>query len=159
MSNSLKTNSARLLLLISIIFSSPKIFIYNADILSYVNIQFIFIFALRISSPQTNFNYLWFLFLASLINDVLTGLTLGTSGLIFLTIHAVASFQASIKLRSIFLSEWIAFGVAMIFAFLILGIIDQIIGFDISYNKFLLNFLFTILAYPIFWYPITKLYA
>jgi len=159
MSNSLKTNSARLLLLISIIFSSPKIFIYNADILSYINIQFILIFALRISSPQTNFNYLWFLFLASLINDVLTGLTLGTSGLIFLTIHAVASFQASIKLRSIFLSEWFAFVVAMIFAFLILGIIDQIIGFDISYNKFLLNFLFTILAYPIFWYPITKLYA
>ena len=159
MSNSLKTNSARLLLLISIIFSSPKIFIYNADILSYINIQFILIFALRISSPQTNFNHLWFLFLASLINDVLTGLTLGTSGLIFLTIHAVASFQASIKLRSIFLSEWCAFGVAMIFAYLILGIIDQIVGFDISYNKFLLNFLFTILAYPIFWYPITKLYA
>ena len=159
MSNSLKTNSARLLLLISIIFSSPKIFIYNADILSYINIQFILIFALRISSPQTNFNHVWFLFLASLINDVLTGLTLGTSGLIFLTIHAVASFQASIKLRSIFLSEWFAFGVAMIFAYLILGIIDQIIGFDISYNKFLLNFLFTILAYPIFWYPITKLYA
>ena len=86
MSNSLKTNSARLLLLISIIFSSPKIFIYNADILSYINIQFILIFALRISSPQTNFNYVWFLFLASLINDVLTGLTLGTSGLIFLII-------------------------------------------------------------------------
>ena len=159
MSNSLKKNSARLLLLISIIFSSPKIFIYNADILTYINIQFILIFALRISSPQTNFNNLWFLFLASLINDVLTGLTLGTSGLIFLTIHAVASFQASIKLRNIFLSEWFAFGIAMIIAYLILGIIDLIIGFDLSYSKFLLNFLFTILAYPIFWYPITKLYA
>jgi hypothetical protein len=34
MSNSLKKNSARLLLLISIIFSSPKIFLYNADILT-----------------------------------------------------------------------------------------------------------------------------
>jgi hypothetical protein len=109
MSNSLKKNSARLLLLISIIFSSPKVFVYNADILTYINIQFILIFALRISSPQTNFNNLWFLFLASLINDVLTGLTLGTSGLIFLTIHAVASFQASIKLRSIFLIRMVCF--------------------------------------------------
>ena len=70
-----------------------------------------------------------------------------------------SNYNISKLLEAIFLSEWFAFGVAMIFAYLMLGIIDQIIGFDISYNKFLLNFLFTILAYPIFWYPITKLYA
>ena len=156
MTNNIKTNLARLLLLLSVILSTPQFIIFNENVISFINVQLILIFVLRICSPSTNFKNLWFLSIVSLVNDSLSGLTFGTTGILYLIILSVASFQASIKLRSIFLSEWIAFIIALVLAYVSLILIDLMTGSSFSVSEILLNYIFTIIVYPFIWYPLSR---
>jgi len=156
MTNNIKTNLARLLLLLSVILNTPQFIIFDKNVISFVNIQLALIFVLRICSPSTNFKNLWFLSIVSLVNDSLSGLTFGTTGILYLIILSVASFQASIKLRSIFLSEWIAFIIALVLAYVSLILIDLMTGANFSVSEILLNYIFTIIVYPFIWYPLSR---
>lgn len=156
MTNNIKTNLARLLLLLSVILSTPQFIIFDENVISFINIQLVLIFVLRICSPSTNFKNLWFLSIVSLINDSLSGLTFGTTGILYLIILSVASFQASIKLRSIFLSEWIVFIIALVLAYVSLILIDLMTGANFSVSEILLNYIFTIIVYPFIWYPLSR---
>lgn len=156
MTNNIKTNLARLLLLLSVILSTPQFIIFDENVISFINIQLVLIFVLRICSPSTNFKNLWFLSILSLVNDSLSGLTFGTTGILYLIILSVASFQASIKLRSIFLSEWIAFIIALVLAYVSLILIDLMTGVNFSVSEILLNYIFTIIVYPFIWYPLSR---
>ena len=156
MTNNIKTNLARLLLLLSVVLSTPQFVIFDENVISLINIQLVLIFVLRICSPSTNFKNLWFLSIVSLVNDSLSGLTFGTTGILYLIILSVASFQASIKLRSIFLSEWIAFIIALVLAYVSLILIDLMTGANFSVSEILLNYIFTIIVYPFIWYPLSR---
>ena len=156
MSNSFKTNLARILLLLSVVVTGPSINVFGQNIFGFINIQLILIFTLRICSPSTNFKNIWFLSIVSLINDSLTGLIFGTTGILYLIVLSVASFQASIKLRSIFISEWIAFSVAMVLAYAMLILLEYLSGVNFAIAPLVLNYLFTVIAYPLFWFPLAR---
>ena len=120
---------ATIVLFLSVLLSSVEITIVGKPISNYVNIQLILIYVFKISYPGLNFGKGIFLFLISIINDVLNGLWFGTSGILYFIVFGVAAFQASIKLRSLFISEWISFGFSLIFAYAIF------FGLEILYNQ------------------------
>jgi len=94
----------------------------------------------------------------SIFNDVLNGLLFGTSAILYLVIHSFASFQASIKLRSIFISEWIAFSLSLLVAYIFLFGLDYLANLKFSFSLIGINFILTILVYPVAWIIIGKLF-
>ena len=117
------------------------------------------IFAFKLANPNANFGKGVLLFIVSIINDALQGLTLGTSGLLYFTIFAVATFQAGIKLRNLFLSEWVAFIFAVTCCYIILYLIETIFyETAFPFTLYGLNFAFTVLAYPVCWVLIHKIF-
>jgi len=160
---------ATIVLLLSVLISSFEINILGKPISNYTNIQLILIYIFKISNPGLNFGKGVFLFLISIINDVLNGLWFGTSGILYFIVFAVAAFQASIKLRSFFISEWISFGVSLIIAYCVFfGL--EFLHHEVIYKNvqvarhhmseilpLLTNFIITLLVYPIFWFIISKL--
>ena len=162
---------ATIVLLLSVLISSFEINILGKPISNYTNIQLILIYIFKISNPGLNFGKGVFLFLISIINDVLNGLWLGTSGILYFIVFAVAAFQASIKLRSFFISEWISFGVSLIIAYCVFFGLEFLHHETIYKNiqaahdhmpeimPLLTNFIITLLVYPIFWFIISKLFS
>ena len=160
---------ATIILLLSVLISSFEISILGKPISNYVNLQLILIYVFKISNPGLNFGKGIFLFLISIINDVLNGLLFGTSGILYFIVFAVAAFQASIKLRSFFISEWISFGVSLIIAYCVFFGLEflhhETVYKNVQTNHshmseivpLLTNFIITLLVYPIFWFTISKL--
>ena len=160
---------ATIILLLSVLISSFEITILGKPISNYVNLQLILIYVFKISNPSLNFGKGIFLFLISIINDVLNGLWFGTSGILYFIVFAVAAFQASIKLRSFFISEWISVGVSLIIAYCVFFGLEFLHHETIYKNAqtahfhmseivpLLTNFIITLLVYPIFWFIISKL--
>ena len=122
-------------LLVVTIMGSTNISLYGKTLGELVTLQFIVIFAFKLANPNANFGKGVLLFIVSIINDALQGLTLGTSGLLYFTIFAVATFQAGIKLRNLFLSEWVAFIFAVTCCYIILYLIETIFYLKGDMNK------------------------
>jgi len=160
---------ATIVLLLSVLTSSFEITILGKPISNYANIQLILIYVFKISNPGLNFGKGIFLFLISIISDVLNGLWFGTTGVLYFIVFAVAAFQASIKLRSFFISEWISFGVSLIIAYCVFFGLEflhhETVYKNVQTNHshmseivpLLTNFIITLLVYPIFWFTISKL--
>jgi len=160
---------ATIVLLLSVLISSFEITILGKPISNYANIQLILIYVFKISNPGLNFGKGIFLFLISIISDVLNGLWFGTTGVLYFIVFAVAAFQASIKLRSFFISEWISFGVSLIIAYCVFFGLEflhhETVYKNVQTNHshmseivpLLTNFIITLLVYPIFWFTISKL--
>lgn len=148
---------ATIVLFLSVLLSSVEITIVGKPISNYVNIQLILIYVFKISYPGLNFGKGIFLFLISIINDVLNGLWFGTSGILYFIVFAVAAFQASIKLRSLFISEWISFGFSLIFAYAIFFGLEILYNHHLQISQISINLLLTLMVYPIFWYVISRL--
>ena len=160
---------ATIVLLLSVLISSFEITVLGKSISNYANIQLILIYVFKISNPGLNFGKGVFLFLISIISDVLNGLWFGTSGILYFIVFAVAAFQASIKLRSFFISEWISFGVSLIIAYCVFFGLEflhhETVYKNVQTNHshmseivpLLTNFIITLLVYPIFWFTISKL--
>ena len=160
---------ATIVLLLSVLISSFEISILGKPISNYINLQLILIYVFKISNPSLNFGKGIFLFLISIISDVLNGLWFGTSGVLYFIVFAVAAFQASIKLRSFFISEWISFGVSLIIAYCVFFGLEflhhETVYKNVQTNHshmseivpLLTNFIITLLVYPIFWFTISKL--
>ena len=104
-----------------------------------------------------NFGKGIYLFLISIINDSLNGLFFGTSAILYFIVFAVAAFQSSIKLRSIFLSEWISFGVSLILAYSVFFGLIKLSGEDIILSSISVNFIITLIGYPVFWFSIVNI--
>ena len=148
---------ASIILLFSILINSIDINVLGKPVSHFINIQLILIYAFKISNPNLNFAKGILLFVLSIINDVLIGHYFGTSGLLFFIVFAVAAYQGSIKLRSIFVSEWISFSIAIFLAYLVFFGIEYIYQHKISVSQILINLALTIFIYPIFWIVISKL--
>ena len=148
---------ASVVLLITVLIGSVNIEILGKQISYYINLQLILIYLFKITNPNLNFGKGIYLFLISIINDSLNGLFFGTSAILYFIVFAVAAFQSSIKLRSIFLSEWISFGVSLILAYSVFFGLIKLSGEDIILSSISVNFILTLIGYPVFWFFIVNI--
>jgi hypothetical protein len=148
---------ASVVLLITVLIGSVNIEILGKQISYYINLQLILIYLFKITNPNLNFGKGIYLFLISIINDSLNGLFFGTSAILYFIVFAVAAFQSSIKLRSIFLSEWISFGVSLILAYSVFFGLIKLSGEDIILSSISVNFIITLIGYPVFWFSIVNI--
>ena len=148
---------ASVVLLITVLIGSINLEIMGKQISYYINLQLILIYLFKISNPTLNFGKGIYLFLISIINDSLNGLFFGTSAILYFIVFAVAEFQSSIKLRSIFLSEWISFGVSLILAYSVFFGLIKLSGEDIILSSISVNFILTLIGYPVFWFSIVNI--
>lgn len=148
---------ASIILLITVLIGSVNVEILGKQLSYYINLQLILIYSFKITNPNLNFGKGIYLFLISIINDSLNGLFFGTSAILYFIVFAVAAFQSSIKLRSIFLSEWISFGVALILAYSVFFGLIKLSGEDIILSSISVNFILTLIGYPVFWFLIANM--
>lgn len=158
MFNFIKKYIASLVLLITVLLGSINIDVLGKPVSYYFNLQLILIYIFKISNPNLNFGKGIFLFLISIVNDSLNGLFFGTSAILYFIVFAVAAFQSSIKLRSIFIAEWISFGVALIIAYVIFFGLINLSGENVLIINIGLNFLITLICYPLIWFIISFLF-
>ncbi len=149
---------ASIVLLITVLIGSLNIEILGKQISYYINLQLILIYLFKISNPNLNFGKGFYLFLISIVNDSLNGLFFGTSAILYFIVFSVAAFQSSIKLRSIFLSEWISFGISLILAYSVFFGLITFSGEDIILSSIGINLIFTLIGYPVFWFLITNIF-
>ena len=149
---------ASIILLITVLIGSVNVEILGKQLSYYINLQLILIYLFKISNPNLNFGKGIYLFLISIINDSLNGLFFGTSAILYFIVFAVAAFQSSIKLRSIFLSEWISFGVSLILAYSVFFGLIKLSGEDIILSSISVNFIITLIGYPVFWFFIVNIF-
>ena len=148
---------ASVVLLITVLIGSINLEIMGKQISYYINLQLILIYLFKISNPNLNFGKGIYLFLISIINDSLNGLFFGTSAILYFIVFGVAAFQSSIKLRSIFLSEWISFGLSLILAYSVFFGLIKLSGEDIILSSISVNFILTLIGYPVFWFSIVNI--
>jgi len=148
----------QIVLLITVLIGSLNIEILGKQISYYINLQLILIYLFKISNPNLNFGKGFYLFLISIVNDTLNGLFFGTSAILYFIVFSVAAFQSSIKLRSIFLSEWISFGVSLILAYLVFFGLIKLSGEDVILSSISINFILTLIGYPVFWLLIVNIF-
>ncbi len=158
MFNFIKNYIASLVLLITVLLGSINIEVLDKPVSYYFNLQLILIYIFKISNPNLNFGKGIFLFLISIVNDSLNGLFFGTTAILYFIVFAVAAFQSSIKLRSIFIAEWISFGVALIIAYVIFFGLINLSGENVLIINIGLNFLITLICYPLIWFIIVILF-
>tara|TARA_B110000902_G_C14241229_1_gene562510 strand:+ start:220 stop:735 length:516 start_codon:yes stop_codon:yes gene_type:complete len=92
-------------------------------------------------------------FLAGIINDVVIGITLGTSSLSFLVLIFFTTYIRNATLRSRMASEWLAFIPALFFSNLVYYIIiNNFSHMSFYYVELLRSTFFTFLFFPIFYY-------
>ena len=159
MFNFIKKYIASLVLLITVLLGSINIEVLDKPVSYYFNLQLILIYIFKISNPNLNFGKGIFLFLISIVNDSLNGLFFGTTAILYFIVFAVAAFQSSIKLRSIFIAEWISFGVALIIAYVIFFGLINLSGENVLIINIGLNFLITLICYPLIWFIISFLFV
>ena len=154
----IKKYIASIVLLLSIVISTIDVDMLGKPLSNYINLQLILIYVFKISNPSLNFGRGFFLFLISIINDVLNGLLFGTTGLLYFIVFAVAAFQSSIKLRSIFISEWMSFAASLIFAYLVFFGLEILHNHHLLFSQVSINLVLTLVAYPVLWLLLTKIF-
>ena len=113
------------------------------------NFVYILIFYWTLKNPQ----YLSYgsIFLAGLVNDIVTGLPIGISSLCYLLICAVTAYLRNITLTPNFMNDWLSF----LFTILLVNSIqvmslDLIFSIDVNYIRYSINSGFTFIFYPLF---------
>ena len=94
-----------------------------------------------------------YLFIAGLFNDVIAGLPMGISSLLFLLLCGFASYLRNITLRPNLIKDWIFFLITI----LVLNSLSYIslvfiFDYEINYTDKFINILFTFLFYIFFRY-------
>ena len=93
------------------------------------------------------------LFIAGLFNDVIVGLPMGISSLLFLLLCGFASYLRNITLRPNLVKDWIFFLITLLiinsFSFISLVFIFE---YDINHTNSIVNTLFTFIFYIFFTY-------
>ena len=144
----------------SLMFYLPTMFLFlsvlNEIDLNYLEIEYfsfnfayILIFYWTLKNPY----YLGYgsVFLAGLINDVVTGIPIGISSFCYLLICAVTAYLRNITLSPNFINDWIS----LLFTILLVNSIevmslDLIFSIDVSYMRYFINSGFTFVFYPLF---------
>jgi cell shape-determining protein MreD len=119
------------------------------EILSF-NLQLIVIYFWMLKTPSVIGN--GHIFFAGIINDVITGLPLGTSSLSYLVVSLVAAYIRSVSVKMTLPTDWFTFGIAVFFSNLtFLVLLSNFTTRTVLYTDLFYNSLFTILFFPFFW--------
>ena len=122
----------------------------NLDFFS-INFVHILIFYWSLKNPK----YLpyGYIFLAGLVNDVITGIPIGISSLCYLLMCVITAYIRNITLRPIFFNDWMFFLLSLFLVNSIqMLILDLFFLIEINYFKYSINIVFTFLLYPLFVY-------
>ena len=113
------------------------------------NFVYILIFYWTLKNPD----YLGYgsIFIAGLINDVVTGIPIGISSLCYLLICAVTAYLRNITLRPNFINDWISllFTILLVNSIQVMSL-DLIFSIDVNYMRYSINSGFTFVFYPLF---------
>src|SRR5210317_666624 len=140
------------ILIILLIMLAPPISIEafgNQQLYKYLNLEYIVIYFFSFN----RFKYFRALplFIFGIIVDSLVGNFLGISSIAFLILYKIAIYQNTIQVRSIFISEWIAFGLAIFVVYVVELVMFYLTDVKTDIQAFVLNFIGSFLLYPIFW--------
>ena len=114
------------------------------------NFQFIIIYYWTLRDPSV-LGY-GFVFLCSIINDVILSLPLGTSPLSYLFVSLVAAYVRNATVRSTLITDWFTFVVAVLIGnFITYFLLKKFTVMEIEYASMFFNSLFTFILYPVFW--------
>lgn len=141
---------AFLLIIFTIFFNSIfSEFSITSNINKFFNIQYALIYFFCFN----RFKYfsISVLFVLGLINDSLLGTPFGMSAAVYMLIYKIAVYQYNIKLRSIFTSEWLAFGLSILAAYSLVVVIFYMINQSFDYELYIYNFLGSFFIYPVLW--------
>ena len=117
----------------------------------YFNIQLIIIYFWVSKRPEVLGS--GHIFIAGLINDVVTGIPLGLSSLTYLVVSLVANYIKNMTVNIRITTDMFTFFIAIFFSNLTLFLLltkfsDATVSFtEISYNTF-----FTLVFFPFFWF-------
>ena len=113
------------------------------------NFVYILIFYWTLKSPH----YLSYgsIFIAGLVNDVVTGLPIGISSLCYLLICTVTAYLRNITLTPNFMNDWLSllFTILLVNSIQVMSL-DLIFSIDVNYMRYFINSGFTFVFYPLF---------
>jgi len=92
-----------------------------------------------------------------LVSDSITGIPFGTSSLAYMTIYKIAVYQETIRLRTVFLSEWAALGMALLIAYSIVLVTIYLSGASFNIFIHIYNFIGSLILYPFIWFILKSL--
>ena len=96
------------------------------------------------------------IFLAGLINDVVTGFPLGLSSLYYLTVSRVATYVKNMTVNTRITTDWFTFFIAIFFSNLISFILlSNFSEIAVSVTEMSYNTFFTLIFFPFFWFLFT----
>ena len=130
--------------------------VFNEFDFNYLKIEYFsfnFVHILIFYWTLKNPNLLGYLsvFLAGVINDVVTGLPMGVSSLSYLLICAVTAYIRNITLRPNFIQDWISFFLTvLVINSLQILILEFIFLTKLDYEIYFLNLGLTFMLYPLF---------
>ena len=132
-------------------------FSLSLNLYKFSNITYVLIYFFTFH----NYKYFSFttMFVIGLISDSISGIPFGTSSIAYMVIYRIAVFQETIKLRSVFLSEWVALGSALFIAYAIVLITLFLSSksFDVLIHT--KNFLGSFALYPFIWFVFKILFS
>jgi len=145
--NKILTSAPILILFISVL----NEFDFNYLELKYFSFNFPFILIFYWSLKKSESLGYGLIFLAGLINDVVTGFPLGISSLSYLLICGFAAYFRNITLHPSVLKDWLYF----LFTILVINslaysLLVVLFLYKLNYSDLLVNLLFTFLFYVIF---------
>jgi rod shape-determining protein MreD len=139
--------------IILLFFSVFNEFDFNHLKIEYFSFNFVYI--LIFYWTLKNLNLLGYLsvFLAGLINDVVTGLPMGVSSLSYLLICVATAYIRNITLRPNFIQDWISFFLTiLVINSLQILILEFIFLYKLNYEIYFLNLGLTFILYPLFFF-------
>ena len=119
------------------------------EILSF-NIQLIIIYFWVLKRPEALGT--GHIFFAGLLNDVVTGLPLGISSILYLVGAFIALYIKNLTVNISLFTDWFTFLIAIFFSnFSFYILMTNFSDFNITYTDLFYNSFFTFLFYPVFW--------
>ena len=123
----------------------------DLNYLEYFSLNFPFILIFYWSLKKSEILGYGYIFIAGLINDVVTGLPIGISSFNYLLLCGFAAYLRTITLRPSLVKDWFFF----LFTILVINSLTYIIlnlffNIQLNYNNLFINIFFTFLFYIIF---------
>ena len=138
---------------ILLFFSVFNEFDFNYLKIKYFSFNFVHILIFYWTLKNPNLLGYFSIFLAGVINDVVTGLPMGISSLSYLLICVVTAYIRNITLRPNFIQDWISFFITiLVINSLQILILEFIFLFKLDYKIYFLNLGLTFILYPLFFF-------
>ena len=126
-------------------------FDFNYLGLKYFSFNFSFILIFYYSLKKSAGLGYVLVFIAGIFNDVVLGIPIGISSLLYLLLCGAAAYLRNITLRPNLMKDWIFFLITiLILNSLSFMILTLIFHYEVNYNEKLVNVLFTFLLYYFF---------